>query len=157
MAMRGICHRTVEPVFKSMANPWEQGHTVIFTCLGVCTSVQITHSKVSVMVAENPTLVATQKRQQEMRLDSPPHPPSRWKLHGWLHERKGGLGTSWEQAAKQSILTQRDELQRRVDKWGPENSQPSSPYATTMFVNIYLKSLRNRFQNTCTHNALEYL
>ena len=31
--------------------------------------------------------------------------------------------------SKQSILTQRDELQRRVDKWGPENSQPSSPYA----------------------------
>ena len=31
--------------------------------------------------------------------------------------------------SKQSILTQRDELQRRVDAWGPENSQPSSPYA----------------------------
>ena len=25
--------------------------------------------------------------------------------------------------SKQSILTKRDELQRRVDKWGPENSQ----------------------------------
>ena len=34
-----------------------------------------------------------------------------------------------ETVSKQSILTQRDELQRRVDKWGPENSQPSSPYA----------------------------
>ena len=31
--------------------------------------------------------------------------------------------------SKPSILTQRDELQRRVDKWSPENSQPSSPYA----------------------------
>ena len=29
----------------------------------------------------------------------------------------------WEQAAKQSILTHRGELQRRVDAWGLGNSQ----------------------------------
>ncbi len=28
-----------------------------------------------------------------------------------------------EQAVKQSILTQRDELQRRVNKWGLDNSE----------------------------------
>ena len=148
MAMRGICHRTVEPVFKSMANPWEQGHTVIFTCLGVCTSVQITHSKVSVMVAENPTLVATQKRQQEMRLDSPPHPPSRWKLHGWLNERKGGLGTSGE---TEHTHTKRP-IAKTCGRMGPR--QPTS-LVHRMLQRCLFISMRNLFQNT--HNALEHL
>ena len=39
--------------------------------------------------------------------------------------------------SKQSILTQRDEVQRFVDAWGPDNSEA---HASTMFVNIYLIS-----------------
>ena len=39
-------------------------------------------------------------------------------MSGSMSGREG-----WEQAAKQSILTQRDELQRRVDAWGLDNSQ----------------------------------
>ena len=54
--------------------------------------------------------------------------------------------------SKQYILTQRDELQRFVNAWGPDNSEA---HASTMFVNIYLKSMRNRFQTT--HNALVHL
>ena len=36
--------------------------------------------------------------------------------------------------SKQSILTQRDELQRRVDAWGLDNSQARSSRAPTMFI-----------------------
>ena len=43
--------------------------------------------------------------------------------------------------SKQYILTQRDELQRFVDAWGPDNSEA---HASTMFVKNYMKSMRNR-------------
>ena len=49
-------------------------------------------------------------------------PPTRHRdgssMGGSMSGREG-----WEQAAKQSILTQRDQLQRRVGAWGLGNSQ----------------------------------
>ena len=62
----------------SVLKPWQthgnKATQSFAPCLGVCASVQITHSKESTLVAENTTVVATQKRLQEMGLDSPPAP-----------------------------------------------------------------------------------
>ena len=58
--------------------------------------------------------------------------------------------------SKQSILTQRDELQRRVDKWGLGNSQALFTACSNGVFNFFIANLmRNREQNT--HNALEHL
>ena len=57
--------------------------------------------------------------------------------------------------SKQSILTQRDELQRFVDEWGPDNSEALFiAYLDDVFVKNYLKSMRNRFQTTHSESYL---
>ena len=46
--------------------------------------------------------------------------------------------------SKQSILTQRDELQRFVDAWGPDNSEALFIAYLTMFFKFIEIAMRNR-------------
>ena len=50
--------------------------------------------------------------------------------------------------SKPSILTQRDELQRRVDAWGLDNSQALFITCSNDVCKYLFDFMRNRFQNT---------
>ncbi len=54
--------------------------------------------------------------------------------------------------SKQSILTQRDELQSFVDAWGRGNSEVLFIAYLDDVCKKLMKSMRNRSQTTCTHS-----
>ena len=140
----------------SVLKPWQthgnKATQSFAPCLGVCASVQITHSKESTLVAENTTVVATQKRLQEMGLDSPPAPAIETDAAWVAPWAKGRVGNKrWNRAHSHKETNCKDVWTNGALK----THKPSSPHAPTVFVNIYLKSMRNREQNA--YNALEHL